>query len=187
MTKIWEQSEDEYTDARNLDMEKYLEFFLGVKTCESMAGRFPDIRYEILSDSPPHDNFYVGTHFVVSEKLKIAMEEFHVFAEFFPVRIIYNGEEYTERRYFECNILDCVDCFDHTRGKATFSKTRGFTDRIDKIKKLAIDEEKAAGHALFRIAKGAESIECVSDDLAARIEELRLTGMKFVDPDQWCC
>ena len=187
MTKIWGRSEDEYTEAQNLDIEEHLEFFLGVKCCESMAGRFPEQRFEILSDSPPHDNFYSGDDFVVSEKLKTAMEEFNAFAEFFPVRIIYNGKDYTECRFFVCNILDCVDCFDHTRGKATFSKTRGFTDRIDKIKKLAIDEEKAAGHALFRIAKGGEYIECVSDDLAARIEELRLTGMKFVDPDQWCC
>jgi hypothetical protein len=166
-------------------MEANAETYLAVKCCDTMAGRIPKMRLEILSNNPPADYFDVGTLFVASEHLKAVLDEFKVHAEFLPLHIIYDGKEYTERNFYFCNILDCVECLDFTRGKYTFWKKPGFTDEVDKIKNLAIDEKKASGHNLFRIAKGAEYIVCASDRLAGRIEDLKFTGMRFVEPKDW--
>ncbi|MBN9121749.1 MAG: hypothetical protein J0I06_21855, partial [Planctomycetes bacterium] len=84
-----------------------------------------------------------------------------------------------------CNILDVVECLDHDRGEYTYWEKTGFTDHVDAIKRLAIDEEKAAGHDLFRIAKGGEYIVCASDRVADRIAERELTGVRFVEPCDW--
>jgi hypothetical protein len=187
MTKIWVQSADpnEYTEALNLDTEALAEVMLQVKPCGSLAGRFPSIRLEILSDHPPSDFFEVGTLFVVSEQLRALLTECRAEAEFFPIRIIYQEHEYSERDFFVCNILDCVECFDLRRGKYTFWTKPGFTDHVKAIKKLAIDGAKAAGHELFRIAKGGEYIASASDRLAARIVESGSTGLRFVNPKDW--
>jgi hypothetical protein len=151
----------------------------------AMASWFPNIHVEILSDHPPADFFYVGGLFVVSEQLKSFLDEFRPNVEFFPLQIIYQGGQYTERSFYFCNILDCVECLDFARGKYTFWKKPGFTDRVDKIRKLAIDEAKAAHYDLFRIAKGGEYIVCCSDKLAHRIGGLQLTGMRFIEPKDW--
>jgi len=111
--------------------------------------------------------------------------EFEVLAEFLPFHVIYNGLEYTDRKFYFCNILDIVECLDLKRGEYTFHHKAGFTDHVDKIKKLAIDEEKVAPYHLFRIAKGAEYIVCVSDALANAIEQNDLTGSVFVKPEDW--
>jgi hypothetical protein len=188
MTKIWLQSpdSDQYTETLNLDLKDHAEAYLGVKPCGAMTGIFfSNTRLEILSDHPPTDFFEPGAMFTVSDRLKVELEGFGVHAEFFPLRIICDGRDYTERAFYFCNILDCVECFDFDRGKCTFWKKPGFTDRIKKIKKLAIDEKKAEGHDLFRVAKGGEYIVCTSDRVAARIEELKLTGMRFIEPKDW--
>lgn len=90
-----------------------------------------------------------------------------------------------DRAFFCCNILDAVECLDFDRGEYTFWQKAGFSDHVDSIKKLAIDEDKVVGYNLFRIAKGAEHIICVSDALANRIENGGFLGIKFVPPEEW--
>jgi hypothetical protein len=188
MTKIWVRSDDpdEYTEAQNLDIKAYAHAYLEVKPCGSLAGRFPpNTRLELLTDHAPPDFFEVGTLFVVSERLRAVLSEYKVHAEFFPLRVIHEGAEYTERRFYFCNVLNCLECFDLARGKYTFWKKPGFTDHVKAIKKLAIDEAKASGHDLFRIAKGGEYIVCASDRVASRVVERRLTGVRFIEPRDW--
>jgi hypothetical protein len=186
MTKIWCESLDEreYTEARIVS-EGWFDYALSLPPGKPAPGPFPDTTLEILSDHPPPDFFQRGTLFTVSDRLKSVLEEFRVPAEYFPLRIVYGTEEYTERTFYFCNIVDCLECFDLARGKYTFWKKPGFTDRVDKIRKLAIDEEKAAGHDLFRIAKGGEYIVCVSDRVASKIVDRHLTGVRFIEPEDW--
>ena len=184
MTKIWCQSANEHTQARIVS-EEWFESGFSVFDFKPARGQFSDLTLKITSARLPADFFEPGTMFVVSGRLKSVLEEFNVHAEFFPLRIIYRGREYTERTFYFCNILDCVECLDLARGKYTFWKKPGFTDRVDKIRKLVIDEKKAAGHDLFRIAKGGEYIVCVSDRVASRIAEQQLTGVRLIEPKDW--
>jgi hypothetical protein len=186
VTKLWSHvvDEEEYTEVRIVS-DEWFAAGIGVFDCMPVQGRFPDVTLELRWKSPPADFFQAGTLFTVSDHLKSVLEEFPIRAEFFPVKVVRQGGGYVERAYYFCNILDCVECFDLTRGKYRFWEKPGFTDRVDRIEELVIDEDKAAGHDLFRIAKGGEYIVCVSDRVASTIAERQLTGMRLVNPEDW--
>ena len=185
MTKIWCATlvEKEYTRAQI--SEEWFDSGIDNCVCKPVEEPFPDVTLEIASKYVPADFFQPGTVFTVSDRLKAVLEEFDVRAEFFPLRILYKGKEFTRRTFYYCHIFDCVDCFDFKRGKYTFETNPGFTHLVSDIHELAIDEKKAAGHDLFRIAKGGEWIKCVSDRVASRIAEERFTGMRLLNPEDW--
>jgi hypothetical protein len=190
MTKIWKTSRHEETITQavivsnSTDWQFGFDKDLGVpRTFKGESGR-PATIVLIEPDHPP-DDFVSIDMFVVSERLKHLFEQFAVHAEFLDIRVITGTEEYTDRKFYCCDILDGVDCFDHSRGECTFHEAEGFTDHIDKIKKFAINEQIASQYHLFRIAKGGEYIVCVSDDLANAILDSGLTGMRFVEPEEW--
>ena len=180
MAKVWCQAaaEEENTQAQILS-EQWFKSDFSVFAFEAAPWTSLDMTLEVYSEYPPADYFEPGTVFTVSDRLKAMLEEFKVRAEFFPVRVAYEGRDYTERAFFFCNILDCVECLDLNRGEYTFWKKPGFTDRVDAIKRLALDESKVAGHDLFRIGKGAEYIVGVSDRLGSRIAQQRYTGVRL--------
>lgn len=186
MAKVWCRSgaEEEYTQARILS-EQWFESDFSVFDFKPAPWASLDMTLEVYSEHPPADYFEPGTVFTVSDRLKATLDEFEVRAQFFPVRVVYDGRDYTERAFFFCNLLDRVECLDLNRGEYTFWKKPGFTDHVDAIKRLAIDESKAAGHDLFRIAKGAEYIVGVSDRVASRIDQQRHTGVRLVEPSDW--
>jgi hypothetical protein len=146
---------------------------------------FPETTVDVCTDPSPSDFFEPGTLFLVSDRLKALLEGFDVRAEFFQVQVLHQGRQCTGRAYYYCNILDLVECLDLELGEYTFLKKPGFTDHVDAINKLVIDEARAAGHDLFRIGKGAEYIACVSDRVAAKIQECQFNGMRLVDPADW--
>lgn len=182
MTMIWCSAldDDEYTNA-DFDTEKWFASGISWVDCQPVQGTFPDITLEISVPHPPRDYFHAGSMFIVSNRLKSVLEEFEVRAEFFPVRILYEEQEYQKQAYYYCNILDCVDCFDRTRGEYTFWPS----GHVKGINKLAIDEDTAAGHDLFRIANGGEYIVCTSDRVAAAIIEQKCRGVVLKKPEDW--
>lgn len=190
-TLIWKHSQEDETrtegivDREHTDWISYFDEKLGVPRRAMGDSQKPATIELIEPDHPPDDYLWASGMFVVSNSLRKLLEQFSVHAEFLEVRILVGGEEYTDQRFYCCNILDAVDCFDHDRGECTFHGSEGFTDHIDKIKRLAIDEEKASSHHLFCIAKGGEYIICASDALADAIRAAGLTGMTFVAPDVW--
>lgn len=183
MTKIWRKSvsETDHTQAKIIS-DEWFESGISVFDCAPLQGPFPDVVLQVRSGYPPNDFFEPGTLFTVSDRLKSVLCEFNIHAEFFPVRIIYKCKEYFEQTFYFCNILNCVDCFDLSQGEYTFEARSG---DVKDIRKLALNEEKILGHDLFRIAKGGEYIVCVSDRVATGIMEARLTGMRFVAPEEW--
>lgn len=191
MTQIWNHSQDDETrtegqiDWARTDWESDFDESLGVSRWSKGESLDPATIVLIDPDHPPDDYLWASGMFVVSDRLKEVLEQFSVHAEFLDVRILFGREEYTDQKFYCCNILDAVDCFDHNRGECTFHDSDGFTDHIDKIKKLAIDEEKASSYHLFCIAKGGEYIICASDALADAIRVAGLTGIMFVGPDAW--
>ena len=186
MSKVWCQSgaEEEFTEAEIIS-EQWFETDFSFTACKPAPWRSLDMTLELRWDYPPADYFEPGTVFTVSDRLKAVLDEFNAPAEYFPLRVLQHGREYTERTFYFCNILELVECLDLKRGEYTFWKKRGFTDHVDKITRFAINERAAAGHDLFRIAKGAEYLVCVSDRVARRVEERRLTGVRFLAPEDW--
>jgi len=186
MTKILQTGWDkQHTKAENLSMNELDDADIWPMDTAHFADRWPSVSLKITTKHSPNDYFQVGSIDVVSDQVKAIMEQIGVEAEFLPVRVVYRGKAFSERSFFFCHILDQVDCFDHQRGQCTFHDSPEFKDHIDEIQKLVIDEDKVAGHHLFRIAKGAEYIVCLSDELAARLSESEVTGMRFVEPEEW--
>ncbi len=109
----------------------------------------------------------------------LCLKDFNVNAEFFPLRVTYQGKVYSDRPFFFMNILDLADVFDHVRGEYTYWEDPEYADRVDKIKTLAIDEKKATPYPVFRIAKGGEYIIGVSDEVARRLVSTPFTGSRF--------
>ena len=187
MTKILQIGWDkELTKAENLSMDDLDEADIWPIDIEPFADRWPTVSLKITTKKAPDDYFQVGSIEVVSDQIKTTMETFNVKVEFLPIQVFYKGKLYSNKSYFFCHILDQVDCFDHEQGRCTFHEAPGFKDRIDEIEKLAIDEQKAEGHHLFRLAKGAEYIICMSDELAKQIQASKATGARFIAPEDWC-
>lgn len=188
MSKVWCESleEPDFTEARIADGEWLNGYGLSFASGQPAPRPFPDTTVDVCSDPAPPDFFQPGSLFLVSDRLKVVLEQFGVRAEFFRVQVLHQGRECADRAYYFCNILDVVECLDLEHGEYTFWKKPGFTDHVDAIKKLAIDEGRASGHDLFRIAKGAEYIACVSDRVATEVQSQKLTGMRLVNPEDWC-
>lgn len=149
MTKIWRQSQAEEvrTEAFIADSDWVADFdhALGVSRWRAGDSSSP-ATVEIESEHPPDDYFDALDMFVVSDRLKTVLENFDVHAEYLPIRVIYMGNEYKDEAFYCCNILDAVECFDFERGECTFHQAAGFTDHIDKIKKLAIPDRNFNRH-----------------------------------------
>jgi hypothetical protein len=141
----------------------------------------PDLTVEVISLFRPTDYIHAYPLDLVSGDLKAVLEAHGVNAAFYPIQMIHRRRPYTERHYYACHILDHLDSYDYERGEYTFHEKPGFTDHVDTISVLAVDEQKAAGHALFRLGKGGELYIVVSDDLGVAIETKRLTGLYFLD------
>lgn len=184
MTKILiADLSDGYTQADNLSIDDAA--FWKLLTCESLSAIFPETTIAIRSESPPTDYFEVGSMIVVSQRLKRLFESFQAKVELFNLNIQSDREDFAGVEYYCCNILDCVDCIDYKRSKLTFHTKPGFTDRIDGIQELAIDEAIAASHVIFRIAKGAEYIVCVNELLADSLTQGGFSGCKCIAPEEW--
>jgi hypothetical protein len=186
MAMVWCRSADEreYTEAR-IASEAWFQYGHNVFACEPARRPFPGITLELRWRHPPADFFEPGTLFTVSDRLKAVLEGAGARAEFLPVRVTRRGKEVAGRSFYFCNVLDLVDCFDLDRGEYTFETKPGFTDVVRQVRRLVIDEQKAAGHDLFRIARGGECIVCTSDRVAAAITDAKLTGVRMVRPEDW--
>lgn len=136
-----------------------------------------DCTVDVLTLFKPTDYIHSYPLDLVSEKLKILLEEHGASADFYPVQMIYRRRLWTGPQYFACHIREHLDCYDYARGEYTFYETPGFTDHVDGVQRLAVDEQQAAGHALFRLSKGGEFYILTTDELAADIETQGVTGL----------
>lgn len=188
MTRIWcsTQIDEQITQAENLSIQDHYDRNIGYMTGRPVARDFPPTTIAVHSDHPPDDYFMVGAGMpIISERIKSVLDHFQVNAEFIPVRIVFENAEFREKQYWFMNVLEMLDVLDRNRGQYTYWSDPQFVTHVDKIKKLAIDEEKAADRALFRIAKGAEYIIAVNDALAESLSSHGITGLHFVKPEAW--
>lgn len=187
MTKIWQDAwdSDNWTQGQILELDQNLGFYLEVMGCWSKAGRFPETTIEIRSEAPPTDCFTSGSMLVVSGRMKGVLEEIGAHCEFFRLKVVYREKFYEAIEYYYCNILDSVDCFDLDHGEYVLSDSPGFEDHVHRIHKLVLREDIASQYDLFRIAKGGGHIVCVSDRLADRIVERKITGIKLLTQENY--
>lgn len=194
MSKIWKPDLDygfaevlDYGyDGSGLSYDNQGDLFFDDGSSDGTAGRPVPIDFSGLqmnvsfdpSDCRP-DCFTCGVLFIVPDALKSVLDELGANAQYTRFAVSQEEGNPIDEVYYYCN-CEIIDCFDFEHGDYTFFQNDGFRDKVDSIKKLAIDEGKASGHALFRIAKGGEHLICVSDALATRIADAGLRGVKFV-------
>lgn len=178
---VWKADSDNeraYTRAQIVNVKA----LSGVKLVsgKSLIGQLPGIELEIISDYEPADYFSAGPLFIVSDRLRTVFEAVNAAVEYHPVTLLNQPGLRNGPEYFFANLLEKVDCFDFE--KSVYSLDGPF---IDKIEKLAIDESKAVGKELFRLANSYDDITLVSQDLADSVTSAGLTGAKFVAPGDW--
>ncbi|WP_254510900.1 imm11 family protein [Anatilimnocola floriformis] len=185
MTKLWSLSTDATLVGYMIAEDWAFIFDESVRLSKWVVDRRSRAgRVEIRSRRLPPDWFCPSGMFVVSQRLKTLLEEWKVLAEFIEIQLVNSKKRpITSDGFFLCNILDAVDCFDFTRGKSTLYDSP--VKRIDRLKKLVIDEKKAASHNLFRLATGVEALAFASDGLADAIIQRGMTGMRFIRPEDW--
>ena len=181
--KVWKRdalSEEFFTDARYEDMGRvrHVKF----TQPESLRGQFPEgLRIVVESPRPPADYFKCGAMDVASEGLMRELAAHPgVKAEFFPVEVLTGKGGRVETQFYCMHVLDRADCFDFERSKFSVDED-GFIEDIDK---LVLDESKALGHELFRVANVDFVILCASEPLAQRVSAGGFTGVKFFDPSE---
>lgn len=191
MVKIWRPNLDYgWAEAGITDSEQGIIFgnvSMNTRTGNRLVGVFSNLKMEVSVDTDDIwlDSFMCGSALVVSGKLKMLLEEFGTNVQYIAFEIFSTNTQLSGKTFFYSNILDVVECLDLERGDYSFWKKEGFTDHVDGINRLVINEKKAEGNHFFRIAKGAEYIICVSEELARTILTARMQGMKFVEPNNW--
>ena len=182
MTKLLRVDYARVTEARIPNDEEYSELLWQLRTPNALDRAWPEeLTLEVITLFPPSDYVHQYPFDLVSEDLKDVLVEYGANAEFYPVELIYRRRPYTERRYFACHIREHLDCYDKIHGEYTFCEKSGFTDHVDEVRVLAVDEQKAAGHALFRLSKGGNFYILVSDELADAIVAKEFTGLYFLN------
>lgn len=185
MHLIWDEDFSKRTfrlKKQILEMDKLKD--VKISLTDSLRGKFPsELTVLIKSRSPaPADFFQCGAMRVVSEDLKEFLTAWPVTgAEFFPVRIIQNGET-SARNFFCFHLTEEVDCVDLERTKYTPYEGAEY---LRTFERLVLDESKAEGHALFRLARFYRTVICAEEALAGAIRKARFTGIKFYDPQDW--
>ena len=185
MYLIWEEdfsSRAFRLEKEILEMEKLAEVKFTLPG--SLRGKFPpDLKIRITPGSPaPPDYFHCGPMRIVSEDLMGLLKAWPVTeAEFFPVQIFQKNEP-LDRNYFCFHVVAEVDCLDLERSEYTTYEGTVF---VRSVKRLVLDESKAVGHPLFRLARFYLTVTCVQESLADVIRQARKTGLKFVNPQDW--
>lgn len=147
---------------------------------QSLLGRLPELRLEILSQFPPADYFSAGPLFIVSARLKRLFEENGAVAEYFPVTIIRAATSVREHSFFFANLLERIDCLDMVRSVYTIDG-----EFVDKITEMVICDEKVGRSPVFRLANVYDVVVVVSQTLRDALVTARITGVVFQEPKDW--
>jgi len=190
MTRLWRQAKGraQITDA---DFEDISALNNVIRNVPKRLGKsFPKITLRVSTRHKPNDFFVMGTLFIASDRLKSIFTECRVNAEYHPVDIVHHGKPYTEQTFYYVHLLDHVDCLDWKKSRYNPDDCRN----ADNLRLLTIDEKKAAGFPLFKLARVYDWIWLCSDQLAKRVgNEKEISGMELCLPkdfksnprDQW--
>jgi hypothetical protein len=182
----WTSSEDGSNSFNILSSQDISKIKFGAK--QSLKGIFPnDVILNIVNSSKPTDIFYHGLKLFVSYKIvQIILKHNTESIELFPVRVIWNSDEYTGASFFLIKIMDEVDCINREQSEYIIDKydeeddNTAFMSEIDKLVIHPIDENK---HKLFFISDifGVPLKLAVSDDIAQEMISQNCRGCELID------
>lgn len=134
-------------------------------------------------------NDYVNTSFgwlLISGRFKTLLEDdtLHLeHVEYLPLKINNHKGRLASDDYWIVNFLAPVEGVD--RERSVYQADAASADRISIFDALALREEvHEAGPPVFRLKEQPRLI-LVREDLVRRVEELGLTGMEFIDTEQY--
>jgi hypothetical protein len=146
--------------------------FAAFRDCQSLAGWWKPIPIEVDSSTGPAGDFpsLYRRAPVFSEQAWEALGPLvaHV-AEALP--IIYPND----RKYFVINVLDMVDCLDHS----TSIIDRYSDGRISHVEHYTFHPDRLTGKHFFKIPESAGLEVLVSDEFRQAVESHGLKGLVF--------
>lgn len=96
--------------------------------------------------------------------------------QLFPVQIVERDGLQINQDYFAVNILGCVKCAD--MDKSEYTDITGGGLLAVNFRKLVIDEEKARGFKLFRLAESVASI-IVRNDIKQALDKMNFKYLSY--------
>lgn len=182
----WLYSEDSSSSFNVLS----LHFISKIKfsSLHSLKGIFPnDVTLDIINSTKPSDIFYHALKLFVSYKIvQILLRYNNDLVEFFPVNVLWNGDEYTETSFFLIHIMDKVDCIDRELSEYKIDKYVDDDDKtafMSEINKLVIHPIDESIHKVFFISdiSGISLELAVSDDIAQEMISQNCRGCELID------
>lgn len=174
--QMWCNFDIEYA---NFDLDKpiYEHFGSDVKFYGGVPLKnvFPTTTIILKSKPKPPDFLTLGSVAVVSDRLRIFLQQERVSAEFIDINVIQKGEP-LEQRYYFANFLDVISCFDFDRSIfQEYPPEAG--GGILNIDELYLDEEKIGNCRLFVLDECLLTL--VREDLADALEQGQFTGISL--------
>jgi hypothetical protein len=118
---------------------------------------------------------------VVSKRFKEVLDGAGVDnVQYVPATIHDEVADRTYRDYFVANVIGLVDCIDMKRSKVTMRAA--LPDKIRDIDELHVDEKRAKGHAIFRLARKS-SLVLVNERVKKALERSELKGVALVEAE----
>lgn len=155
-----------------------------------VAHDWPEDAHFKMSDNFPKDVLledYVrngSNALVVSERLKALLESEHAPAvEYLPVTIFNHKGRKEKPPYFVVNCIAHQDCID--LGKTVATRNKIDPDILSDVQNLTIDPKRVAPELLLFRMKEYPFIDVYRERLAEKIKAAKLTGVKFVKPEEW--
>jgi hypothetical protein len=181
MMKIWKDtdSEDQFTDATVVNLSSLQPFKLTM--CDRFGSDFPGLELTIESKGVPNDYIKSGPLFIASERLKGVFEKFDVKMEVFPV-VMRQNNYLVDGQYYYLHFLEEVDCIDKSKSEFTLDE-----NYIDEIDKLVIDTDRLEGTNFVKVANCIDFILIASSEMVDEVLGSGITGVRFVDPEDWVC
>jgi hypothetical protein len=130
------------------------------------------------------DNLYGTNLIIVSGRLRnLVLADGVVGVEFLPVTILNHKNRIASADYFIVNPVGVVDCIDLEASEVKFNLIK--KDLISRCKGIVLREAEIPSEAKVFRAKYLPTKILIRSDLARRLEDAGLTGLRFTDPAEF--
>jgi hypothetical protein len=144
----------------------------------SSKTRLTEYVFSINSSTIPVDFFEYGTLIVVSKKIADIFKRYEdIKAGFSPVKIIFNGTEYMDQKFYVMQVFESIKCINYEQSNITYVSEEIKT--IIYLSKLVTYPVDTNEHKLFLIDK--IGFLCVDSLIGDELVRHNYTGFKLID------